>query len=193
LIRNNRSVGTNYLSRTRRRTVRAPPARERHVRERNKIMRMSLIDLLLFIAFLGASSALGLALAPSLLKYVPPILTYLAAWILGLSLYLAILCPVYRKLRLFPMVLPRCPCCGQHQQGFHFTRDWPRVTYKCPSCNGEFIIWHNGEPGVDETWDKPVLALKWPYALGRYKKMIKPEPSPSPYGSPGPGSPSGEA
>lgn len=75
------------------------------------------------------------------------------------------------------MVLPRCPCCNQHQPGYHFFGEWPRVTYRCPTCNGEFIIWHNGHPSGEETWDKPVLALKWPYALGRYKKMKKPEPA----------------
>jgi hypothetical protein len=142
-------------------------------------MRMSLIDLLLFTAFLGLSSAFGAILAPQLSERMPPILSYLISLFIGLTLYVAILCPLYRKFRLLPMILPRCPCCAQHQTGFHFYGGWPRVMYKCPSCKGEFVIWHNGKPGTDETWDKPVLALKWPYALGRYVRTEKPVQPPA--------------
>jgi hypothetical protein len=59
------------------------------------------------------------------------------------------------------MILPRCPFCRNFQHGFHILGgQYPRVTFRCPTCNGEFVIWHNGKPGDQETWEKPVLALK---------------------------------
>ena len=136
-------------------------------------MRFSLIDLLFAIASLVIGGVLGSLLISGLSTHHRPI----AAAFGGICVYLALIYPFYRGLKLFPMVLPRCPCCGSFQRGFHFLAGgWPRIIFRCPSCNGEFVIWHNGKPGEQETWDKPVLALKWPYAFGIYKRMKKPEP-----------------
>jgi hypothetical protein len=140
-------------------------------------MRFSLIDLLLFIAFAGITSAIGTGLALSLAPHIPIPITIIATWLIGIFAYLATACPLYRKFRWKPLLLPRCPCCNKRQEGFHFIPAWPRVIYKCPSCNGEFVIWHNGQIADSETWDKPVLTLSWPYVFGRYKKETKPEPT----------------
>lgn len=154
-------------------------------------MRLSLIDLLIFIGFAGASSAFGLRLAHDLSPRIPALVTLAASWFLGLAAYLAVVCPLYRRCRWKPMLLPRCPCCKKGQEGFHFTPAWPRVIYRCPTCNGEFVIWHNGAVTGDETWDKPVLALKWPYVYGRYKRMEKPEQPTPPYSETAARSPQG--
>ncbi len=55
--------------------------------------------------------------------------------------------------------------------------DWPRITFRCGICDGEFVVWHDGTVGSDETWEVPVLVLKWPYLFGPYRKVEKPEPS----------------
>ena len=133
-------------------------------------MRFGLIDLLIAIFF----TTLGSVATQLLGRKFPSPLTWIGVPICAAGLYLAVLPPIYRKFRLFPMILPRCPCCGKFQEGFYFTHGWPRVAYRCPTCKGEFVIWHNGEPGNDETWDTPVLVLKWPYAFGRYRRVIKP-------------------
>jgi len=89
-------------------------------------------------------------------------------------MYLALIYPFYRGLKLFPMILPRCPCCGRFQYGFHILGGrWPQISFRCPMCDGEFVIWHNGKPSDQETWEKPVLALKGPYAFGIYKRAKK--------------------
>ena len=133
-------------------------------------MRFGLIDLLIAIFF----TTVGTVAAQLLGRIFPSYLTRIAVPVCAVCLYLAVLAPIYRRFRMFPMILPRCPCCGKFQNGFHFTQGWPRVAYRCPACKGEFIIWHNGKPGDSETWDRPVLALKWPYAFGRYKRMNRP-------------------
>jgi hypothetical protein len=134
-------------------------------------MRYSLLDLLILFVSIAIGGIMGHVLAP----FLPAGLRPVGKVIVAILVYLGVVYPVYRGFKLFPMVLPRCPCCNQFQKGFHFIHAWPRVTYRCPTCNGEFVIWHNGKIMSEETWDKPVLALKWPYAFGRYKRMAKPE------------------
>ena len=132
-------------------------------------MRFGLIDLLIAIFF----TTVGTVVTQLLGSIYPFYLTWIAVPVCAVGLYLAVLAPIYRRFRLFPMILPRCPCCGKFQNGFHFTQGWPRVGYRCPTCKGEFVIWHNGKPGDSETWERPVLALKWPYAYGRYVRVNK--------------------
>ena len=135
-------------------------------------MRFGLIDLLIAIGCMSIGMVLGQVVAPDL----PASLRRLAGPVAGGCLYLLLVYPVYRGLRLFPMILPRCPCCAKFQQGFHILGgQYPRITFRCPSCQGEFVIWHNGKPSDQETWERPVLALKWPYALGRYCRIQKAE------------------
>ena len=137
-------------------------------------MRFNLIDLLFAIV----SIAIGAVLGEWLASGTSALLRAIAMVFGGVCLYLALIYPFYRGLKLFPMILPRCPCCGNFQAGFHILNPvWPRITLRCPTCNGEFIVWHNGKPSNQETWDKPVLALKWPYAFGVYKRMNQPETS----------------
>jgi hypothetical protein len=134
-------------------------------------MRFGCLDQLIAIIFCTVGAFLG----NSLRAYLPPYLQPFAGLLGAIVVYLAVVYPIYRGFRLFPMILPRCPCCRSLQPGFEIRHvDWPRVTYKCPACGGEFVIWHNGKPGSQETWEKPVLVLKWPYAFGRYKRMEKP-------------------
>jgi len=87
-----------------------------------------------------------------------------------------------RGFRLPPMILPRCPCCrsGRDNSFDIIGGPWPRITFRCWKCNGEFVIWFNGKRGDQETWEKPVLALKWPYAWGIYKRENIPEPNAAP-------------
>ena len=130
------------------------------------------MDLFFAIVCIALGMVVGL-LSSHLPRYSRPVAGPLG----GLFVYLALMYPFYRGLKLFPVMTPRCPCCGRFQDGFHIlSGDWPRLSFRCPTCDGEFVIWYNGKPGDQETWEKPVLALKWPYAFGRYKRAKKPEP-----------------
>ena len=134
-------------------------------------MRFSLLDLLFAIGCIGISSFIGVFLVTG----ISANRKIFVGAVVGIGLYLVLVYPFYRALKLFPMILPRCPCCSNFQDRFHINGDqYPRVSFHCPSCNGEFIVWHNGKPGDDETWEHPVLVLKWPYAFGRYITMQKP-------------------
>ena len=129
-------------------------------------MRYRLLDLLIIYFF-----AIVAAIATELLDEMYPFyLMRVGVAACAVGLYLAVAAPIYRRFRLFPLLLPRCPCCGEFQNGFYFTHDWPRTAFQCPTCKGEFVIWHNGKPGDSETWDRPVLALKWPYVFWTVQK-----------------------
>lgn len=136
-------------------------------------MRFGMIDLLFAVGCMTVGMLIGSNFAPYVAKGARPVVVFGS----GFGIYFALVYPFYRMLRLFPMILPRCPCCDTFQPGYHILGGvYPRIRFKCPGCNGEFIIWHNGHPGNDETWETPVLALKWPYALGRYRRMEKASP-----------------
>jgi len=137
-----------------------------------------MIDLLFSIGCETVGMIMGLWLAPS----QPASLRLLAGTAIGLVLYLLLVYPFYRRLKLFPMILPRCPCCAQPQLGFHFVNGWPRVAYRCPTWNGDFVIWLDGKVGASEEWERPVLILKWPYAWGIYKRVREPEQVAAPNG-----------
>jgi len=129
-------------------------------------MKLTLFDLLFAIACFSIGCIVVLAFVPDQMG-----LGLLA----GLVLWLAVACPAYRLLKWWPMLLPRCACCDKLQNGFHVSGSYPRMVFRCPTCEGDFVVWLNGSPGSAETWDKPVLALKWPYVIGRYCKVSQAE------------------
>jgi hypothetical protein len=127
-------------------------------------MKLTLFDLLFAIVCLSVGCIAVLAFAPDQIAL---------GWLAGLGTYLAAACPAYRLLKWWPILLPRCACCGKPQNGFHVSGSYPRIVFKCPTCEGSFVVWLSGSPGSIETWEMPVLVLKWPYVIGRYCKVSK--------------------
>lgn len=131
-------------------------------------MRLTFIDLMIPVVLASISGIIA-GIFP---RYLPVIVFM---WV---PVYIAFAAFVYRKFGLPPMLLPRCACCGRRTEGFQvLLGNWPRITFRCPKCDGEFVVWHDGKVGSDETWEKPVLVLKWPYVFGPYRKMEKPKAS----------------
>jgi hypothetical protein len=135
-------------------------------------MRFGLIDFLYAIACLAIGLGSGVLLAPEISIW----LSLLAGVPIGLGVYLVLLYPFYRGMKLMPIVLPRCPCCESIQWTHQILGGpWPRLRFRCTSCNDLFVVWFNGKPGKTETWEAPVLLLKWPYAFGRYRLTRQPK------------------
>lgn len=132
-------------------------------------MRFTLIDMMMPV---GLMLFVTVLVPPSFLFHHP----LLAPVVTILIYYLALAPFVYRKFGLSPMRLPRCACCGQWGEGFHVLANWPRIRCRCFQCEGEFVVWFDGKVGRDETWETPVLILKWPYVFGPYRKVEKPKP-----------------
>src|SRR5262245_57409363 len=102
-------------------------------------MRFNLLDLFFLIACEAIGMVVGKLLSPHLPGYFRPIAMPFGA----ICLYLALIYPFYRGLKLYPMVLPRCPCCRRFpHDGLHILDiRWPRIGFRCPTCDGEFIVW----------------------------------------------------
>ena len=134
-------------------------------------MRLTLMDLIISVVWF---SVIIVFIAPSFLPNYP--LVSMLVLVAALPGYIALIPFVYRKFGLPSMLLPRCACCGKWGEGLHVLWNWPRIRYRCDGCEGEFVVWHDGKVGSDETWEAPVLVLRWPYLFGPYRKVEKPEP-----------------
>lgn len=134
-------------------------------------MGFDLIDVL----FMWVSTWTGIVLGAFLSSPLPPRYRLVAMIAGALGMYLALMYPFYTRFGRLPMVHPRCPCCGHWGDGFHVQGVWPRGIFRCPNCDGEFVVWLNGKRGAEETWERPVLVLKWPYAIGTYWRVRRPE------------------
>jgi hypothetical protein len=145
----------------------------------------TLFDMLIVMACTVTGILLGLWLVRHL-HHVPAGLRLIVFLLVcppfsGLWLYLALVCPIYRALKFRPLLLPKCPCCGVRRVSYDIlSRGWPSSTLQCPGCKGEFRVWFNGKPGKEETWERPVLTLNWPYIFGRYNIVQKPKRSAAP-------------
>src|SRR5205814_9002357 len=90
-------------------------------------MRFGLIDLL----FASGCIAIGMIVGQLLASGLPSSFRPIAGPVAGVGLYLAFVYPFYRCLKLFPMILPRCPCCANFQHGFHILGGhYPRITFR---------------------------------------------------------------
>lgn len=166
-------VGTGYSYEWRALTIRGERFSGHQQLRRRTIVRFNLLDLFFAIACFAIGMAIGLSFS----SYLSASARSLAGSLLGMFIYFGLMYPFYRGLKLFPMILPRCPSCRKFQDGFHILEVcWPRVSFRCPGCEGRFVVWHDGKPGRSETWENPVLALRWPYALGIYRRARSPGP-----------------
>ena len=133
-------------------------------------MQFTLVELMIPVGLFFISSFIA---APFLPHYP---LVYVLILVATIPVYIALAPFFYRRFRFLPMLLPRCACCGQWGEGFYVLDNWPRITFRCFKCDGEFVVWTGGKVGSDETWEAPVLVLKWPYVFGPYRKVEKPKP-----------------
>ena len=81
-------------------------------------MRFGLIDLLFAIACI----AIGMVLGQTVASGLPTVLRAFVGAVAGVGLYLVLIYPLYRGLRLLPMILPRCPCCRSFQPRISHSR-----------------------------------------------------------------------
>lgn len=133
-------------------------------------MRFSFGDLLFAIA----CSSIGAAPAEAIMSHADMgWRSELAAGIVaGAGVYLILSSFVYRRFRLFPLLLPRCPICRDaNRHYFTVARRWPRETVMCAICQAtiELCVATDREP---EASDRPRFQLLWPYSFGgRWRRL----------------------
>jgi LSD1 subclass zinc finger protein len=138
-------------------------------------MRFTLIDLLIAIACVAAGF-----LAGSLPAHWAghPHLRPLFGIPLGVLAYLTLTPPVYRRFRLRPLLVPRCPHCRTLPERYGVVAsEWPREVVFCSSCRGLCELQYR--PGAARLAPDPAvprLVLGWPQSVGVSRVVPPPQP-----------------
>lgn len=134
---------------------------------RERGMRGSLFDMLVAAIIVAAVAVL---LAFAVKKAMVPVgrAELIALQVFAGSLaYLALSSPLYRLLRLRPLLLPKCPLCNDpHRHYLSVSWVWPVELVQCCHCGGNTEM-HTDKPGDPATrLDVPRADLLWPYSFG---------------------------
>ena len=138
-------------------------------------MRFSLFDLLVAIAVFSLGVLIVVAAAHWAGIAKPSIVVVELLGIpFGAVLYLFITPPIYRRFRLRPLLLPKCPHCQKHD-GYHVEKQqWPKVAGSCLHCSQPVeLLWRQPVP-EDVSKTTPSLHLVWPESIGRWLLISKP-------------------
>ncbi len=138
-------------------------------------MRFSLVDLLLAELMFGFATV-ACALAARLSGH--PHLTFVQLAFsgagLGAVLYLFLTPPIYRRCRMLPLFLPKCPHCEVRpvRYGLQEIR-WPRMVVICAGCNEKTELWWQSPATERPSGTMPSLLLCWPQSIGRWRLIAR--------------------
>jgi hypothetical protein len=132
-------------------------------------MRLTLIDLLIWAAFVFLGLAVARLAIPSgrFPQHVSLLFQFgaaVAAYVVGASF-------IYRRMLFWPLLSPVCPHCTTRPDAFGITGTWPVLTMSCGSCHGQTELRMYKVDGSHGDSKLPCLQLKWPYFLGWYKRI----------------------
>ena len=89
---------------------------------------------------------------------------------LGALLFLIVTPPLYRRFRLPPLLLPRCPHCHKRPDLFWFKeRIQERDIVACGLCGGVTELQYRIQPPHSASDPMPRLLLVWPQSIGRWR------------------------
>lgn len=129
-------------------------------------MRLSILDILVLGSLFAAGGVAG-AVACHLTA-----LTSIQSFAAMSGAFVALVCgsPVYRLLRMRPMLLPKCPRCHARPESYRVAGDWPLESLTCGVCNGNVRAWYGPGrlPAEIKDGGEPVLRAAWPYWVGRW-------------------------
>ena len=80
--------------------------------------------------------------------------------------------PIYRLLRLRPLILPLCPHCHKRHANYHIPGNaWPDAVLVCVHCQRPVRLVLSRKAVPDRRSDIPTMALGWPEFLGIWRKV----------------------
>jgi hypothetical protein len=140
-------------------------------------MRFSLIDLLILIACFafGCVAVAGIA---HWLGYgqLSAFRLQLFGDSLGVVFFFIFTPPIYRRLRLLPLFIPRCPHCKKLPGGYRITEArWPRQVIVCSLCQNPTELWWRKSAMTDVSKTMPSILLNWPESIGRWRLISRGE------------------
>lgn len=130
-------------------------------------MRARLFDLLLFTTTSAIAATVMLSQVTRFRGVVSPTVFMTLLAIFAAIVSLVITSPLYRWLRLRPLLLPRCPRCRHRDRHyFCFPQAWPREMIRCANCDLEIELCHDSRYGAESCPGFPRFDLLWPYSFG---------------------------
>lgn len=132
-------------------------------------MRFSLIDLLIAIAFMATAAVLTKPFVP----VGNPRISLTIQIAAGTILYLLGSSWLYRRLHLFPLLLPKCPVCrDKHRHYMTLSRSWPTETIQCAMCQAQIELRLDRPRSSNSASNMPRFELLWPYSFGgRWRQL----------------------
>ncbi len=107
-------------------------------------MRARLFDLLLWSGTIAVAATTMLSQATRFRGVISPAVFLVLLAIFAAIVSLLITSPLYRWLRIRPMLLPRCPRCRHRDRHyFCFPQTWPREVIRCANCELEIELCHD--------------------------------------------------
>ncbi|MGE0534104.1 MAG: hypothetical protein AB7O68_03965 [Pirellulales bacterium] len=131
-------------------------------------MRFNVFDLTVAIVV-----SIPVALLASFVSPMHRGVSYVSGLAGGIVLYLLVSSVLYRRLHLFPMLLPRCPTCRDSNRNYWSVfRQWPTETIKCATCGQAIELWLDQPVNEPTRPDCPRFQLLWPYSFGgRWRRL----------------------
>ena len=128
-------------------------------------MRFSVLDLTMAIAINA-----GAFLCLRLLFHITNIPVLVVS---GAVVYLVVSSPIYRFFHLLPLLLPRCPACGDRNRHYRScVRSWPREDIECANCHAQITLCHEPKKCDHNGPEGPRFDLLWPYSFGgRWRRV----------------------
>lgn len=138
-------------------------------------MRFRLIDLVIASILIAMGGAIPNILIPLGNKIVS-----LSIYIVGGAVcYALISSPLYRLFRLYPLLLPKCPVCGdQNRHYWSELRKWPMETVVCATCQARIELCHDDTKCQWRDTESQKFILLWPFSFGgRWQRMQRSAPT----------------
>lgn len=138
-------------------------------------MRFRLIDLVIASTLI----AMGGAITNILISLDNKIVSLSICIVGGVVCYALVSSPLYRLFRLYALLLPKCPACGdQNRHYWSELTKWPMETATCATCQACIELCHDGTKCQWRDTDSQKFILLWPFSFGgRWQRVQRTVPT----------------
>ena len=128
-----------------------------------------MFDLMIAIVISAGGAWAGTLMAPIVGH---PAWSMALGLLLAMGFYLVFTPLLYRRLRMPPLNLPRCPQCRDANRHFWIGRiSWPRAEMMCAICGRISELWFEAPETPQISREMPSFLLVWPQSWGRWRAL----------------------
>lgn len=140
-------------------------------------MRGSLIDMLIAVVILASVAvAVSLGVRSAMLPINGAVLLA-SQVVIGTSVYLVVSSLLYRRLHVRPLLLPKCPLCGDPDRHYlTVSWSWPVERVRCCNCSRDVELHLDTFDESSSEANIPRIKLLWPYSFGGRWRTVNEHP-----------------